>query len=265
VPYTSFQRPIQNKQNLSTDLMMTNMFGGFQQTNWDVFRHGMQVSQENINKLRATLDKQINPLLRVFYTQLKNEPIFKKHFKAMHIGFSKNTQLKHRFPHDRYLFLTLPRPGKLARVHLGEPSIIISMGKDEGDSGWFEVRTGVEEDTLMELSAAGERLISNMLKNIDEVTRRLKSLGKGWQLSHGSYSKGKDHYTLLDAGSLTADALRKEIEPYLQTRDVSDLQIRRKYFLDDDNDNKVLLSTKFTSTIADDVDNLSYFFDLAQK
>ncbi len=264
VPFTSFQRPCPNKQNLSTDLMMTNMFSGFQTSHWDVFNHGLEVNQENLNRFRHMLDQQVNPLLRVFYSQLKHEPIFKKQFATLELGFSKNMLLRQRFPHDRYLFLTKARPGKLARRHLGEPSIIIGMGKGNSESGWLEVRTGVEEDTLPALSEAGERLISRMLSNADEVVRRLKVLGEGWHLSHGSYSKG-DNYRYLQAWTLSAADLRREISPYLSSKEVSDLQIRRKYFLHEEQDSKILLSSKITSTIAEDIEHLSYFFDLAQK
>jgi hypothetical protein len=264
VPFTSFQRPCPNKQNLSTDLMMTNMFSGFQASHWDVFNHDLEVNQENLSKFRHMLDQQVNPLLRVFYSQLKHEPIFKKHFATLELGFSKNLLLRKRFPHDRYLFLTKARPGKLARLHLGEPSIIIGMGKGDSESGWLEVRTGVEEDTLSELSEAGERLISRMLSNADEVVRRLKMLGEGWHLSHGSFSKG-DNYSYLPAWTLSAADLRREISPYLSSREVSDLQIRRKYYLHVEQDSKVILSPKITATIAEDIENLSYFFDLAQK
>lgn len=264
VPYTSFQRPSLNKRNLSTDLMMTNMFGGFQASHWDVFNHDLQVNQENLNKFRLTLDEQVNPLLRAFYSQLKHEPIFRKNFNALESGFSKNMLLRQRFPHDRYLFLTRPRAGKVARRHLGEPSIIIGMGKGDSESGWLEVRTGVEEDTLPGLSEAGERLISRMLANADEVVRRLSTLGEGWYLSHGSYSKSESH-KYLRAWQLSAADLRREISPYLDSREVSDLQIRRKYYLNVDQDLKVILSPKITSTIGEDIEHLSYFFDLAQK
>lgn len=264
VPFTSFQRPCPNKQNLSTDLMMTNMFSGFHASHWDVFNHDLEVNQDNLNKFRHMLDQQINPLLRVFYTQLKHEPLLKKHFATLELGFSKNMLLRQRFPHDRYLFLTKARPGKLARRHLGEPSIIIGMGKGNHESGWLEVRTGVEEDTLPALSEAGERLISRMLSNTDEVVRRLKVLGEGWHLSHGSYSKGHK-YKYLNAWTLSAADIRTELSQYLISKEVSDLQIRRKYFLHEEQDSKILLSTKITSTIATDIENLSYFFDLAQK
>lgn len=128
----------------------------------------------------------------------------------------------------------------------------------------LEVRTGVEEDTLSELSKAGEHLISGILENIDEVTRRLRKLGEGWHLSHGSYSNG-DNYRYLPARTLTAEELRKQLAPYLSSREVSDLQIRRKYFLHEQQDSRVLLSPKITAVIAEDIENLSYFFDLAQK
>lgn len=264
VPFTLFQRPCPNPQNLSTDLMMTNMFSGFQPSNWDVFNHGLPVNQENLNKFRHSLDQQINPLLRVFYTQLKHDPIFKKNFAALELGFSKNMLLRQRFPHDRYLFLTKPRQGKLARKHLGEPSIIIGVGKGDTDTGWLEVRTGVEEDTLPALSEAGERLISRMLMNPDVVVAKLKNLGEGWYLSHGSYSKGES-YQYVPAWNLSATELKKHISSYINSKEVSDLQIRRKYFLNNEKDVKVLLSPQITSTIAADIENLSYFFELAQK
>lgn len=264
VPFTLFQRPCSNTQNLSTDLMMTNMFSGFQQSNWDVFNHGLQLNQENLNNFRYTLDLQINPLLRIFYTQLKHDPIFKKNFATLELGFSKNMLLRQRFPHDRYLFLTKPRRGKLARKHLGEPSIIIGLGKGDTDTGWLEVRTGVEEDTLPALSEAGERLISRMLINADTVVEKLKKLGEGWYLSHGSYSKGEG-YQYVPAWNLSAADLKQHISSYISSKEVSDLQIRRKYFLNNEKDIKVLLSPQITSTIAADIENLSYFFELAQK
>lgn len=244
--------------------MMTNMFAGFIPAHWDVFYHGLQVNQENLNYFRSQLDEKINPLLRVFFSQLKHEPIFKKNFVALEIGFSKNMLLRQRFPHDRYLFLTRARLGKTARKHLGEPSIIIGMGKGDHESGWLEVRAGVEEDTLAELSEAGERLINRMISNADEVVRRFKTLGEGWYLSHESYSKGENH-KYLEAWTLSSNDLRREISPYLTSHEVSDLQIRRKYFLHKEADRKTLLSSKITSVIAEDMENLSYFFELAQK
>ncbi|MBX2987879.1 MAG: phospholipase D family protein [Bdellovibrionaceae bacterium] len=263
VPFTSFQRPSLNKQSISTDLMMTNIFEGFDLTHWDVFNNKLELTEENRNNFRKILDRQINPLLYKFYLQLKNDPIFKTNFSALERGFSQNLLLRNRFPHDRYLFLTKPRPGKAARRHLGEPSIIIGMGKGSSESGWLEVRSGVEEDTLSELSVAGERLIQNMLKNIDEVIVRLHSLGHGWYLSHGSFSKN----TPKTVGVLDLDQkrLRSEISHYLTSREVSDIQIRRKYYLNDETDGAILLSPKITAVISKDVQNLSYFFDLANR
>lgn len=261
IPYISFQRKNLNKQNMTTDLMITNMFDGFQESDWEVFNHGFELSDENLTKFRYLLDENINPLLSKFYLQLKGDPVFKKNFSVLERGFSQNLLLRHRFPHDRYLYLTKPRPGKLARRHLGEPSIIIGMGKGDSQTGWLEVRSGVEEDTLPGLSVAGERLIRNLIKNPEVAVKHLNDLGSGWFLSHGSYSKRSSKY--IDVLGISKSSLVQEIGHYPSTREVSDIQIRRKYFLSDKRDRELLLSPKITSAIAQDIQRLSYFFELA--
>lgn len=263
VPYTANQKLCSNPQNIRSELLLTNMFNGFESADWDVFNHSLELNEENRSKFRAELKKKINPLLSVFFKQLKYEPVFSKTYNNLHLGFSQNQLLTTRFPHDRYLFLTKPRQGKRTFKHLGEPSIIIGMGKGEGDSGWLEVRTGVEEDTLQTgLSDAGARLIQRMLARADEVVENLRSLGSGWLLTHGSYSRKRD--VAIDVKTLTTDILRSEISHYLQSREISDLQIRRKYHLSSPGDAEILLSSKITSVIAKDVERISYFFDLAQ-
>jgi HKD family nuclease len=263
IPYTPNQRICSNSQNIRNELLLTNMFNGFEVSDWDVFNNSLELNEDNRNKFRSELSKRINPLLSVFFKQLKYEPVFSKTYNNLQMGFSQNRLLTTRFPHDRYLFLTKPRAGKLAFKHLGEPSIIIGMGKKENDSGWLEVRAGVEEDTLQTgLSDAGAKLIQRMLNNSSEVIAILQGLGSGWYLTHGSYSRSQD--VELDVKTLTGDILKSEISHYLQTKEISDLQIRRKYYLNKKEDAEILLSPKITSVIAKDVERISYFFDLAQ-
>jgi hypothetical protein len=78
-------------------------------------------------------------------------------------------------------------------------------------------------------------------------------------LSHGSST-----YKRIPTKTLTESVLRGELAHYPQSKDVSDLQIRRKYFLKNDVDRTLLLSPKITSVIAKDIEKLVYFFNLAQ-
>jgi HKD family nuclease len=258
--FERFQKENSNPQNLLTDLLRTQMFKGFKLEDWDVFGHKMDLNAENLTKFRLQLDEMINPLLRSFYLQLCNEPLFKESLGALQMGTSKQVQLTTRFPNVRYLFLTKPQKGKNPLKHIGEPSFIIGMGLST-EGTWLEVRSGVEEDRLGSLSPVGENLLRRMLSNIGEVIRHLNSMGSGWEVTHGSYSKNLQKR--ITAKTITRSELEDILNYYLSTHELSDFQVRRCYFLENMADREIVLSPRITSKVAKDFEKLKYFFDLA--
>lgn len=260
--YVRFQKTCPNKQNIVTDIGRTTMFEGFDRSDWAVFRHNLELTPENLTSFRHILDQSIDPVLRRFYLQLRNEPLFKEGLPLLQAGVSKHVQLRTRFPESRYMYLTKPREGKRANKHIGEPSFILGMGVDAKGS-WLEVRTGVEEDFLTELTPAGENLLKNMLTNIDEVTAKLRSLGAGWKLSHGSQSRGLQQVE--DLESIESGHLSRIIRRHLESRELADFHIRKKYYLENSVDSAVVLSSKITSKVAENFLSLSFFFNLAHS
>lgn len=270
-PYIKFNRNIANPQNISTEMLTTAMFDGFKESDWDVFEHQMEVSKENITKFRYQLNEHINPILKKFYTQLKNEPVCRESIIGAQHGYSQHVQLTTRFPTNRYLYLTKNVDGKRANNHVGIPSYIIGMGRGGLSGGsaskiagnWLEVRTGVEEDYFTEITKFGANLIQKMIANKVEVVSRLSELGEGWYLSHGSYSEKKqERIHLVD---INEEFITGKLGSYLISGKPADVQIRRLYFVEDEIDRKLLFSPKVTSMIAEDLNNLSYFFNLAHS
>lgn len=268
-PYIKFDRNVKNTQNLQNDLLQTSIFDGFNSENWDVFKHSMEPNKENITKFRYQLNDKINPILKKFFTQLKSEPCFKQNLDSLQEGYSQHVQLTTRFPTNRYMYLTKNEKGKRANKHVGIPSYIVGMGEggllgfseDNFKGSWLEVRTGVEEDYFTEITEAGSKFLKNLLLNKDEVLKRFKKLGSRWHITHGSYSEQDQKRIELD--KINEDFLKNLVQGYLSSGKPADLHIRRLYLTDDENDRQLLFSSKITRKIAEDLNELSYFFELA--
>jgi hypothetical protein len=265
LPKSSFvknQRACDNRQNIITDLSIQNMFSGFREKDWDVFDTELDLNDKNLIVFRNELNEFIDPILKRFYTQLRHSPILTNNLSGLQEGLSRQVQLKSRFPHNRYLYLTRPRDGKRSNKHIGEPSFIVGMGKKHGKS-WLEIRCGIEEDYLNSLTPSGERLLLNMRSQIDRVIDKLKALKGNWTFSHGSYSN--DLQESIDVHELNRDRLRSIIEHYLTDRGPADIQIKREYSMQNATDATLLKSSKITQSVSEDFEKLAYFFELAHR
>jgi HKD family nuclease len=261
--YIPIDRACSNPSNIPTELHLTNIFAGFNSEIWDVFDHGRELTPENLASFKSTLDNEIDPILLRFYMQLKHEPAIKSVLNGLNRRTVKNLLLKNEYPGNRYLVITKPEKGVTWNEHIGRPSLIFSIGDYEPYGKHFEIRTGVEEVFKKELTAVGENFIIQLKRNIDEVLSRFADLGPGWYLSHGSYKKGRNSEPPLE--SLSKDELLKILDHYLTTREVSDMQIIKYYRLSVPSERELLFSPKFSSTVAKEYAQLSWFFELAHK
>ena len=259
--YETFKRNCNNTSQIDIEIQGTMMFQGFKKADWNVFDHGLELSDENLNIVKDNYTEKINPLLMKFYRQLRHSRELSFKLDYFQSGCSHNRQLKKRFPNNRYLHLMRKRKGKWPTTHIGEPSFIIGMGKD--DRSWLEVRTGVEEIYKDKLTPFGFNLLVNMRRNIDLVVERFLELGDGWRLSHGNIERDEREEIL--ASGMTKEGLLAIINEYLKSQKVADFHVRKKYFLDIEEDERIITSSELINSIARDMSSLYYFFNLAHE
>jgi hypothetical protein len=157
--------------------------------------------------------------------------------------------------------LTKNVKGKNAKKHIGEPSFIISMGKSRVEGKFLEVRVGVEENYLSELSDNGSIFLRNLILKKKDVIAKLQSLSADWSLSHGVYTINK--MTTISANKINENSLVDICNYYLQTREAADLCIRKFYYVEQDKCAKEIFNPLVTRTISKDFETLKFFFDLS--
>lgn len=256
--YKNFERRLDGRDFI-TELSASSKVIKLPKELWNNFRHIYTVnSPENLNDFRYTLDEKINPILDDIFSLIKLNKAVKVNITNLSYSFSKNLQAKF-FPNYRYLFITKRGIGGDNRKrHIEYPTFILSLGVD-GDRNWFEIRSGVEEENTPKLCRHARHFLESIRSNVDECIVRLHKMGKGWSVIHGDGKK--DERKILPVESINRELLLGLINQYLTSGQIADMHISRKYYKDEDN---VLENTsELIESLANDLNELNYFFELA--
>lgn len=266
IKYAPSPKESDNLSQIDIDLEAGGLFKGFTQEDWSAFDHGFaEINKENVEKVKEILTKKIHPILQRFYEGLQFSRELPIKLEDFDRGYSLNRWVKNYFPNYRYLWLVRKRKDKNPIQHIGEPSLIIGIGKDEKKGNWFEIRAGVEELNEPKLTKFGRQFLLNIKQDISRTIDTLQSLGEGWFLTHEN--KIGETYSEIATKNISREILLNLIEAYLtdQRERIADIHIRRKYYLNDSSDAAILLSEKIIFNTANDMKSLLYFFDLAHK
>lgn len=256
--YRNFERNLEGRDFI-TELSASSKEIKLPNELWNSFRHSYSVnSKENLNQFRYMLDEKINPILDDIFSLIKLNKSVSVNITNLSYSFSKNLQAKF-FPNYRYLFITKRGIGGDNRKrHIEYPTYILSLGID-GDRNWFEIRSGVEEENTPRLCQHARHFLESIRQNIDECINRLHKMGKGWAIIHGDGKK--DERKIVPAENLSKEQLLGIINQYLVSGDIADMHISRKYYKGEDD---VLENTVvFIESLAKDLNELNYFFELA--
>ena len=226
---------------------------------WSNFRHSYTVnSKENLNEFRYLLDEKINPVLDDIFSLIKLNKSVQVNITNLSYSFSKNLQAKF-FPNYRYLFITKQGIGGDNRKrHIEYPTFILSLGI-EGESNWFEIRSGVEEENMPKLCNHARHFLEEIRRNSDECVSRLHKMGKGWSIMHGDGKK--DERKVVPVEAINKQVLLGIVEQYLSSGEVADFHVSRLYYAGVDN---ILKNpNELIDSLANDINELNYFFELA--
>lgn len=255
IGYSTFsvrKTPCLNVDNIQTDLMPDSGFKSLKNEDWDVFDNSYGL--DKIAVFRSELNERINPILRSFFNKLKRNPQIQSGLTNTVYGFSKNNLLTTRLPFDRYLYVT--KDSVARKAHIGHPSIIFGMGKLKNRK-YFEIRSGIEELNYSSITENGIYFLENIRNNIDSFMEAIGQLQNGWVLTHG-----RDGHEL-SVSVLTKSQVLDIVNSYLETKNISDLQVRRKFYLDDQSDREFLFSDGVIRNFAPEVNKLFSIFEIA--
>ncbi|MCP4914988.1 MAG: hypothetical protein GY909_17860 [Oligoflexia bacterium] len=251
-----------NPSQVDIEIQGSNIFRGFKESDWDAFDHGLEWSPENLEFVKKHLTEKIHPILKNFYENLRLSRNLTINLESFNVGYSHNRWVKNYMPNYRYLWLVRNREGLRKNTHIGEPSFIFGLGKAENGK-WFEVRSGIEELNESKLSDFGKAYFRNVLANIDEVISHYHALSGDWNITHENHH---DQFPeTIKANQISKEILQSLCNEYLRSEKISDIHLRKSYFLEDANDKKTLLSSKIMDSLAEDMKHLNYFFNLAHQ
>nr|BDT27423.1 hypothetical protein BHI3_08890 [Bacteriovorax sp. HI3] len=253
----------ENPSQVDNELEAAALFKGFTIKDWEAFDHGLTFTPENLNTVKQILTQKIEPVLKSFYEHFRFSRDLETKLEYFDIGYSKNRWVKNFLPDYRYLWMVRKREGKNPIQHISEPSFIVGMGKHPEHGHWFEIRMGVEELNEAKLTEFGRKFLKNMKNKHKEVLSKFQLLGDGWVLTHDREMEELPNEIAVKL--ITADSLVAMIDNYLASERVADVHVRRKYYLNNPKDAEILTTNKIINNIAQDMNSLTYFFDLAHK
>lgn len=256
--YKNFDRELKGRDFI-TEIRASSKHLKLEPRLWDYFRHSFQEpTQTNLNSFRYILDENINPILSDIFSLIKMNKAVNLNITNLSYSFSKNLQAKF-FPNYRYLFITkIGIGGDLRKRHIEFPTYILSMGIDGADN-WFEIRSGVEEENSTRLCRHARHFLEQIKNNIDECVVRLNRMGKGWSIIHGDGKKGER--VIVPVDKISKNQILIIINDYLTSGGIADFHISRKYYQGTD----IVLDSldDFIESLAKDLNELNYFFELA--
>jgi len=260
--YARIPKKCGNPSTFISGIGQASLFQGFAVSNWDVFDYDEPLTENRLGAYKHRMTDDLEPVLGRFHTQLSQVSNVADHIKRLNRGFSKNQQARNFYPRSKYLYLTSPDHVPSSRKHIGFPTIILGVGKDHDGRKYLEVRTGIEEEYLNQLSDRSRSLINRILAEPAAFLRRINTLGDGWVFSHGVNQKGEGNW--LSIGSLELPDITA-LQSYVDTNDPADLSIRRRYHWDDPAHKELLGSAKIMDHISKDYTALVEFFNYANE
>ncbi len=250
-----------NGRNITTQILASFKDFEFTENSWDVFTKYTDPSQ--ISDLRNDLDSEINPMLKDIFHSVKQQANCAVHFTDLRDDiFSHNRQVSLFLPKYRNLYLTkLGLGGNNLKKHVYYPAFVLNMSVKDNNK-IFQIRTGVEEDISTEpLCEHAIILLENLKKNSSNCIERFKDLKEDWFLIHGQDRQNKRKEIPLD--EITKSQLEDICTFYLNSKEPADIAIGKNYYWQD---GSILTRPRdFVKNLADDLNHLNYFFELAHN